>query len=431
MVSWAAVTRLLLIALLCGGCATLTAPFRAQQSGYSEQDLYEDLARYAARFSMMVSAAADEIADVAESRRVRRSTLIWKLRMIPLVQESAFGADPQGSFVEVLGLAIAQRQYLSEGPGREIFGPHQEIAAEAARELEAQARVIGLNFLDDEQLQMLVAQVEKLATENPIRGRDFSVEAVQVGLAKVEAGSAGVGWVVGVPLSPFRAMEGVGTAGSAMLEMNRTALEFADIVDELPRQNRWQIELLLFDIEERDTVRQGLAAFEQVAASADRVSLAIDRLPDDLRVVFEDSQGALRDANQTLQTANELMVPVAATVEELGQITALIAEMQSGADERAVDEPPGRPFDIREYESTARAVSETVAELRALTVDLRELLGSGKLDGAILNTVNRTEEEVGNLINRVTQSAIAVLVLFFVLLLAYRWLSSRIARTAA
>ena len=119
------------------------------------------------------------------------------------------------------------------------------------------------------------------------------------------------------------------------------------------------------------------------------------------------------------------------TVEELGQITALIAEMQSGADERAVDEPPGRPFDIREYESTARAVSETVTELRALTADLRELLESGKLDGVILNTVNRTEEEVENLIGRVTQSAIAVLVLFFVLLLGYRWLSSRIGRTAA
>ncbi len=405
-------------------------PFRAQSASlaYTEQELYDDLAAYASRFNSVVAGVAEEIEDLSDSRRVRRSTLIWRLRMIPLAQELAFGDDPQEAYVESLGLTLAMRNYLTEGDGRKLFGEHQPKAVEAAREVEGFALAIGPRFLDEAQMATLIESLEALAREHPIRGRDFNVENAQAVMAKIESGSAGLGWVTGIPMSPFRALEGVGTAGTAMLEINRTAAEFAEIVDELPRQNRWQIELLLYDIEERDTVMTGLAAFAQVAASADRVSQAIARLPDDLRVALGESQGALGEANRTLQTAKELMVPVSATVGEIGRISTLLAELH--ADGNGAEAPPGRPFDIREYEATAREATASVRELRGLLADLDGALASGRLDG-VVKTVDQTEDEIAKLVGRIKIAGVQLLLLFFALLALYRWISSRLGRAQA
>lgn len=402
-------------------------PGQHDPQSYTEQELVGDMAGFAARFASVVTASADEIADLTDSRRARRSTLVWKIRLIPLVQELAFDDDPREAYVLTLGLTKAMHDYLSVGDGRAIFGEHQPIAVKAAYELEAVALSIGPRFLDAEQMQRLDGQLEDLAQRFPIRGPDFSVETAQSAIVAVESGSAGLGWVTGIPLSPFRALEGVGATGVAMLEINRTALEIAEIVDELPRQNRWQIELLLYDIEERDTVTAGLSAFEQMAASADRVSLAIDRLPDDLRVALSDTQGALAEANQVLLSAQQLMQPISETVAEAGRITALLAQMQG--DEGGAAEP-GRPFDILEYEATLREAGSTVTELRGLLSDLDDVLESGRLEGTILQTVAGTEDELSELIESAKLAFIQVLLIFFALLLAYRFLALRIARRA-
>ncbi len=74
----------LLAAFLLSACAGWP-PFRAQSASpaYTEQELHEDLADYASRFNSVVAGVAEEIEDLSDSRRVRRSTLIWRLRMIP------------------------------------------------------------------------------------------------------------------------------------------------------------------------------------------------------------------------------------------------------------------------------------------------------------------------------------------------------------
>ena len=184
----------LLILLLVFGSVLLDScqgtGSRGETTEYTEQDLHEDLAGYAARYSSITSAAADEIADLTDSRRIRRSTLVWKLRMIPLVNDYAFRDDPQEAYVEVLNLVAATRRYLTEGDGREIFGEHKAIAVRAAEELETQAVEIGQRFLGTERIDRLREEIEVMVAENPIRGRDFSVEAVQNALAKVESGDS-------------------------------------------------------------------------------------------------------------------------------------------------------------------------------------------------------------------------------------------------
>ncbi len=263
-----------------------------------------------------------------------------------------------------------------------------------------------------------------MVAKNPIRGRDFSVEAVQNALAKVESGDS-LGWVVSVPMSPFRAFEGVGSAAMAIHEMNNRASEFTQVIDQLPKENRWQIELLLYDIEDRDTVMDSLAAIKQVAESADRVSRAVERLPENLGELLNEAKGPLAEVRQAIADARELMKPVSATVQDVSEITQIVAAMQKSG--KTSDEaPPGRPFDIREYDTTARSVRGGVSELRGLVGELSALAESGKLDGSLIRAVDKTEDEIAQLVDHVTIRVVLTFLAFFALLMVVRWLSLRL-----
>ncbi len=421
--SRSAALSLLIGLLLLSGCAS-SGGDTPKSTDYTEQELQEDLAGYAARYSSITSAAADEIADLTDSRRVRRSTLVWKLRMIPLVKEHAFRDDPKEAYVEVLNLAAATRHYLTAGDGKALFGGHKEIAVEAVRELEGEAVDIGNRLLGPERMARLMEEIEAVVEKNPIRGRDFSIESVQAALADVERG-ASFGWIMSIPLSPFRALEGLDSAAMAIHDMNTTAAQFSQVIQGLPQENRWQIELLLYDVEDRDTVMESLAAVKQIAESADRVSRAVERLPADLRELLNETQGPIGELKEAIADARELMKPVAATVQDVGEIARIVAAMQE-ADPRPAEALPGRPFDIREYDSAAQSVRGSASELREFVGELHELVDSGKLDGSFVRAVDKTEDEIAQLVDKVTLHVVLTILAFFALLVTTRWLSWRL-----
>ena len=65
--------------------------------------------------------------------------------------------------------------------------------------------------------------------------------------------------VVDVPLSPFRALAGAGDTPGAVREFNLIAREFVRTAELLPERLRWQIELLLYDVEERQVIETALS----------------------------------------------------------------------------------------------------------------------------------------------------------------------------
>ena len=73
---------------------------------------------------------------------------------------------------------------------------------------------------------------------------------------------------------PFRALTGVSEGAQGIREFNRTALQLADLFADLPRLVRWELELLLYDVEDRETLTQSLAAFQVLAESSHRLSQA-------------------------------------------------------------------------------------------------------------------------------------------------------------
>jgi hypothetical protein len=401
---------------LVPGCASL--PFRLPFSradglerGISQEDLRTELAGYAARFAGTVETAADEI-SVAEPRRVRQRALLWRLRMIPAVQESTFLANPREGYLRALTIAVMQRRYLTVGDGRALFAEDQQIAVNAAQQLEQDALDIGSRFLTKAELERVAAEVDDLATRFPIQGTSFSLVRASQAVRQAKSNQT-LGSLLTLPLAPFAALQGVDSGAAAIREFNQTARRFAGIVQRLPGQVRGEAELFLYDVEDRDTVEQGLAALKLVAASAERASLSIERLPADLQNALAVSQGPVVEARQTIVEAQALVPSLGDVAGKLREASLAWREMIGSRAERDADRSPDDEggFDLAQVESAALALGGAAVELRGLAGDVDRLSASGGLADAV---------------DRAFWRSATLLVLFFALLLGYRVLAARL-----
>jgi hypothetical protein len=398
---------------------------RGAEPAISEEELRQALSSFSARFASVVSSAGGLIRDETTDPQIRRSVLLWEIQLVPLVQEAAFLPDPQEAFLAVNGVVAMQRRYLTEGDGARVFGAQQPIAVEAARQLEDEFYEIGRLFLSEEEVAKLREDVRAYGAGRAISGRDFTVANIQRQTREVRE-SGRFDWVINVPMSPFRALEGVGSGAAAIHDFNDTALRFSRIVEGLPQQMRWQTALLLYDVESRESLATTLAALDSFAESAQRLAAVAESLPADFESLLGGSQGALAEANQTLLTAQGLVEPLRATAEQVNQAGASWGAL---LERNGEPDPDARPFDIREVESTARGIGEAAAELRSLTEELGALLespGIGATLGGVTSAVSSAESGGRSIVDHAAWRGLQLLLATFVLLLAYRLLGSRL-----
>jgi hypothetical protein len=409
---------LVVVLVAVTGCASL--PFRLPftgsgfERGLSREELGDELNAFSTRFSGLVSTAGEEISAASDSPTTRRRTLLWSLRLTPAVQEAAFAPDPRAGYVRVLTVTVMMRRYLTAGDGRDLFGDSQPIAVSVAEMLEADAFAIGARFLTERELEAVRREVYDLADRFPIVGTQFSLVQAQQAAQAVPSSNV-LTEVMTLPLSPFRALQGVDSGAAAIREFNQTARRFSTIVSSMPEELRGEMMLLLYDAEELRAIRQGLEAFEQTAASVERASLAMESLPAELRATLDgqvrallaESEGTIGAAAEAVAQAREIAGPLQETAIALREASAAWREILGPHDPtpRSPDDPP---FDVREWEAAARAVGTSAGELRGLAMELQGFSGSAGLD-------------------RLFWRAVALLAVFFGLLLVYRVLVARLA----
>jgi hypothetical protein len=427
-------SRRALSALLLACCAACSVPSALQlgkgADAYTEQDLREDLSQFATQFSQSVSGTSEQIANLEVPRMMRRSALLWKMRLVPLVRTLVTRDDPQQAYVSCYAVVVMLEQYFETGDGRELFGEQQPLAVETCRGLEQVLIDLGSRFLTPEQVQRVDGQVDDLARRFPIRGPDFAVASLDAVAAHV--GSEGTfKWVVNIPMAPFRALGGVGDTPAAIREFAKVAADLGTLAEQLPEELRWQAELLAFDLEGRDTTTAAVAAAESLAQSAERVSLTVEALPETLKATLEDSRTSIAEADALVRSAQELSVVLEHTARELRLGSEAWERLL--ADDTEAPEPAGSgpPFDVRQWESAVREVGVAAAQLRALAEEVSELTEPGRVGQSIAGLdagLDDAESRAAALIDRAALRAAQVLGGTFLLLLAWRLFTRR--RTA-
>jgi len=180
---------------------------------------------------------------------------------------------------------------------------------------------------------------------------------------------------------------------------DRAAAAFAALVADLPEERR--------------------AAIDQVLAGlgAEREQLLADLGAEDGRL-----RPALADVRQTLEVGRELSVVLGETVRDFD---VLVDRMMKG------NPNSPRPFDIMDWQETITEATVTAREVQAVLTSIERILGSpateGQLD-TIVEAADRVEREViDDVINRAFLYCVALIVIFFIALTIYRWLTRRLA----
>ena len=421
----------------CGskGLRTIGSGVTPTTGQISKQELGEQLDKFREFFKATLRQVANELNERIPSTRMEKTTLQMKARMVQGINAMLDNDDPIVAFIETWALCTRFRMYLEEGEGSSLFGDAHEIALNGSKRLEAEIQRIGFIFLKSDVFEAARKNVTEFAHNNPIRG---TLSNVIVYATEVQKGQPNpFVSVLKIPMTPFRALEGVDRTASAIYQFSDTAERFSNIVAELPESSRWQLQLLLFDLEETNMTKSFLSSLTQVSESSARLEQSVQKLPEQLREQLtqfvEDVDKRQAGLQQTLQQAEKTTLALNNTLEKLDQTvgsfnaaakdvtaTAQAWENAAKATGQVVEDfNKARPspqkeessFNIRDYRDTAEQTSQAANDIKALLAQIEDLLESRRYS---------------SMMNHLLLRAAGLVVLIFVLAVLYRIISVRL-----
>ncbi|RKH88406.1 chemotaxis protein [Corallococcus sp. AB045] len=254
------VVTVVLFAVLCGGCASL-APQRSELTtrvGRSDLSVavmrtrVRDLAR---RFSGLIEALADDLAARSGSPHVASAMLRFKANAVPAVQSALFQPDPVAALIDTWTL-LAQLEdslpHTAVDASPELLARAHATLVELESQVEAEWRVVtGL-----EDVTQARDKVHAWAAAHPLTGPLVTRESTTALLASLTEVTGG----------------GLRSTAANLVEDTRDLTARVDLyATSLPRQARWQAELVATDAMQAPTVQAALAELGRTVDLLDRV----------------------------------------------------------------------------------------------------------------------------------------------------------------
>lgn len=367
---------------------------------------------------------ASEIASATKDRRVRENTLRWKIRVHDAMQAIRLESDPRMAFLRSWIWAVQARTYLTEGKWSGMFGDYQSKAIRVVTNIEDEIVALGERSFSHESIEAAmddIAEMGKQDTADPVNG---TVPKKSIFSFK-ERGD--LGKILTIPLLPMGGLQGVADTPQAIQQFTHTARDFSTTVHHLPERTRWQLELLMLELESLESVQTTLAEMEKLNKSMDAISQTAERLPSEVRSEFEKSLKALEKSQPqlqaTLQDADKTLAQMTMAA-QAWQTTA--AEIKAVLNELHKDDPqeqaePQEKTSIADYTVMAERIEAAAQEVRQLLADLNQPAVEG---GQASQATVRIRELVDLLFWRV----IVLVLIILVALLGYRLIVIRARR---
>jgi hypothetical protein len=209
----------------------------------------DDLAE---RLAGRIEATSDGIRAQAEDPAVRRRALVAKIEAMPAIYSAAYRADPLEALVDVWALAFQMQQFVEDGPGREVYGAQQSLARALARDVLADVDAVAQSVTTGPDAYARARrQVEDWARQNPVE-RNFSARASMAALMAERR-------------TERDAFVAVGAVSQTLDSLSQRLNTYAA---QLPKQARWQAELLIADAEHEPVVAGVLGDVHALGATA-------------------------------------------------------------------------------------------------------------------------------------------------------------------
>jgi hypothetical protein len=292
----AALALVVLFLTCAAGCAAPAKPDPAAAAKLVTLPEIDQLNRaFADRFALLIATACDQIEKDNPSASQRRMAHELKLYCATSAFDIASNPDPYTSLLDMtLSVTLISQVWIDEDRAEDTFGPERaRILISELRRARVEVWEIAARALKPEHLDALDYLIWEWRRNNPdvvhvefVRFNNFSASRGKSQLADVRTG--------GGFLAP------VNEAKRAVDEARLLAERAFYLGKHAPLTLSWQVEATTNDLLANPDVGRVLGNLDTFAASADRLTTAIDRLPKDF--------AAQRDATLTAIDQREKML---------------------------------------------------------------------------------------------------------------------------
>lgn len=455
---------------IIAGCATLdeqrkaahrspeiTSAIRAQERGkdlMTEGELQSEVMSFADRLAAMISQTAVAFESQLPTPEARLRAREMKVFTIGAAVQAAVGPNPGVALLDTVVLVTLNRMVWEEYWRPVVFGEPADLVIDTWKKLESDIWRIAATVLTQDQQQELRRLIREWRQHNPdqvavnfIRFRDFGTSRHASPLANAERPGG---------------LLGIGEATAAVDQMRLLSEKALFQISHMQLLASLQFELALSHLVAQPETQRALDTSSRLLVGVDRLSLAVEQVPvraeellypaigeidrllrthrraaidqlmdrvagerqavvRDLASEEERLRKLLGDAREFLTVGKDLASQVDATVTKVDTLAARFGPSPAKADE-------GR-FHIEDYGAATRELSGAAGNLRELVTSINQLLASPTWDRRLpqmMETVDRLESDVERSLNHVFLLGAALIVVFFVALLAYRYASAKV-----
>lgn len=345
----------LLVLAMTTGCESEPSPIKQTQKisqGVNPLRLESEVHNLIDESFSASIATLSDIAATNPDRRIRENCLRWKIRCLNFYLILQSIEDPRARYLLGWTAVVNLRQYWTEGLGKQSFGPAQPQIVNLVTMLEEKIITTGYHFFPTETINAAKDEIEESALEfvwdSPL--------VAQVTLAEAK-GKNSLLKILSLPLMPITSFVKLGNTPEAINKFTNTAGAFSQVVYHLPDRMRWQLEMLLLEMESSGPTAAIIQQIQNMEQRIQELITLFKAMPADMRGEFEKSIAAteksLPEFNATLKEARAVAEKTNAAIENANKTTLQ-------AQETAV-----------QFTQTAKAFEATTLEVRNLLTEYR------------------------------------------------------------
>lgn len=230
-------------------------------------------------YSSEIENSADKIILQSPSAVTRRQALQWKAEAIPVLQTALLNTDPVAATLDAWAFILQMKAYMEQQVVKQGWGESYPVVTETLDRMEADMEQLIREAAPSANLAAVRQRVSSWAEAHPIQaGLSSRTSADAVLIRYAEQGD------LGTRASIRAAEESIGDLTARLDSYNAY----------LPKQARWQAELLLSDLSGYPEISSATSALAVLSRAVDRTTGSMEHMPE---LVGQAHQAVLADVD--------------------------------------------------------------------------------------------------------------------------------------
>ncbi|MCZ6672691.1 MAG: hypothetical protein O7C75_07105, partial [Verrucomicrobia bacterium] len=298
-------------------------------------------------------AVGSDIATEYPERSIREHILRAKMRSLDFHLAVQAVNDPRAAYLITWTAMVNRRQYATTEPGIKLLGRAQPRIVELAREIESDIVALGYRYFPKETMDAAIDDIEESALEflwdSPVMTDNALAEAQD---------DDDLLRILALPLTPFTSIGKIGNTPEAIRQFSDTANDFSLVIRYLPERMRWQVEMILLEMESSGPTAAMVKEIQNVEKRIDDLIALFKTMPSDIGKEFEKS---IEVTKKSLPEFRATLTQVQATAEKSNVAIENASKTVLQAEKMAA-----------EFTDSAKAFEAAAVEVRGLLADLRQ-----------------------------------------------------------